>query len=121
MSDATYGQQLRAARKSRGLTIAQAATLSGVVQSQLSRLENDRGNPSIETLRRIAATFLITPWVTPEYVAGEAAGRRGGFLAGYVAACAALTAAIRDDCWWAVPQPTDALVAWEQGEKAGAS
>lgn len=42
------------ARKSAGLTQKQLAEKTGIAQSDISRLENGGGNPSIRTLQRLA-------------------------------------------------------------------
>ncbi len=44
-----------AARKNSGLTQKQLAEITGINQADISRLENGSGNPSLRTLRRLAA------------------------------------------------------------------
>lgn len=56
----TYGREfsladvILAARSASGLTQKQLAEKTGVSQADLSKIENGRGNPSYETLLRIA-------------------------------------------------------------------
>lgn len=47
------------ARKSRGLTIKQLESRSGVSASFISRIENDSGNPSVEIVRKLAEALGI--------------------------------------------------------------
>lgn len=47
-------ERLITARMEKGLSRAQLAEITGVKQSIISRIENATGNPSVETLRRIA-------------------------------------------------------------------
>lgn len=42
------------ARKSKGMTQKELATLSGITQGDISKLENGSANPSIKTLQRLA-------------------------------------------------------------------
>lgn len=41
-------------RKKKNITQKQLAELTGIAQADISRLENGNGNPSIDTLERIA-------------------------------------------------------------------
>lgn len=43
------------ARKRSGLTQRQLAEKTGIAQADISKLENGNGNPSLRTLRRLAA------------------------------------------------------------------
>lgn len=45
------------ARKNAGLTQTQLAEKIGIDQSDISRLENGEGNPSLRTLKRLAAAM----------------------------------------------------------------
>lgn len=47
-------ESLYIARNEQGLTQAELAQRCGIKQSNLSRIESGNGNPSLETLRRIA-------------------------------------------------------------------
>ena len=49
------GGLIRAARKEKGLTQQQLAEITGIQQADISRLENGTGNPSLRTLKRLAA------------------------------------------------------------------
>ena len=42
------------ARKSKGMTQKELASLSGITQGDISKLENGSANPSIKTLQRLA-------------------------------------------------------------------
>lgn len=55
----SFGQILHYARKSRGLTIKQLESRSGVSASFISRIENDTGNPSVEIVRKLAEALGI--------------------------------------------------------------
>lgn len=49
------GAQLRAARTARGLSQSDLAAITGIQQSEISRIERGLGNPTTETLSRLAA------------------------------------------------------------------
>lgn len=55
----SFGEILHHARKSRGLTIKQLESRSGVSASFISRIENDTGNPSVEIVRKLAEALGI--------------------------------------------------------------
>ena len=42
------------ARKSAGLTQKQLSEITGIAQSDISKMENGNGNPSLKTLQRLA-------------------------------------------------------------------
>lgn len=48
-----YGELIRAARSSRGMTQVELAEVSGLAQPNISAIENDRRIPSAETLHRL--------------------------------------------------------------------
>ena len=50
-------QSLVDARKTNGLTQKQLAEKTGITQSDISKLENGGANPSLRTLRRLAAAL----------------------------------------------------------------
>ena len=56
----TIIQALIDARKTAGLTQKQLAKKTGITQSDISKLENGDGNPSIKTLQRLAAGMGMT-------------------------------------------------------------
>jgi transcriptional regulator with XRE-family HTH domain len=66
------GQALRAARKSRGMTLTQVATAAQLSQPFLSQLELGRARPSMRSLHRIALALgttqqaLLAAAATPE-------------------------------------------------------
>ncbi|MEZ6129290.1 MAG: helix-turn-helix transcriptional regulator [Planctomycetaceae bacterium] len=45
---------LKAAREAKGMSLADVEELTGIGKSSLSLLENGKGNPTLETLKRIA-------------------------------------------------------------------
>ena|SRR5688572_5992651 len=51
MEGPTPGQLLRAARKRHGVSQKRLAIRAGTTQSVISRIENDRASPSVDTLR----------------------------------------------------------------------
>ena len=53
----SIGTRIRSIRTLRGLTSAELAQAAGVSRGLISQLELDRANPSIDTLRRIAAAL----------------------------------------------------------------
>lgn len=59
------GKQLAAARKARALSQPALATLTGVQQAEISRIERGLGNPTAGTLSRLASAldlrFLLVP------------------------------------------------------------
>ncbi len=63
------GQMIRRVRKEHGLTQQELADLSGMAQSDISRVEGPNGNPSIQILQRLAAALemkLSIEFVKPE-------------------------------------------------------
>ena len=48
------------ARKSIGLTQKQLSKRTGIAQSDISKLENCNGNPSLKTLKRLASAMDMT-------------------------------------------------------------
>lgn len=52
-------KMLIAARKRAGLNQQQLADLSGVGQSEISRIENGQGNPTLDTLARIVGPLHV--------------------------------------------------------------
>ncbi len=57
------------ARKAAGLTQKQLSDITGINQSDISKLETGNANPSLSTLRRLAAGMgkqLKIEFVTPE-------------------------------------------------------
>lgn len=54
-----FAKALKAHRTERRLTQEQLATLSGVIVSLLSRYENGRVSPSLETVEKIARALRV--------------------------------------------------------------
>jgi transcriptional regulator with XRE-family HTH domain len=93
-----YGTFVRAAREARGLTQHQLAVISGVLQSNISAIENGRRIPSADTLNRLVAACgfelaATTPGLTlycplpdddlrPGRVAGDPPDERPSLAAG---------------------------------------
>ena len=48
------------ARKGIGLTQKQLSKLTGIAQSDISKMENGNGNPSLKTLKRLASAMDMT-------------------------------------------------------------
>lgn len=59
MSD--VGKRIREIREARGLTLDALAAKCGIAKPNLSRLENDKVTPRLETLRAVAAGLGIHP------------------------------------------------------------
>lgn len=53
------GKKLRELRKANRLTLKQVAQKAGCTESYISQLENGNANPSIATLKKIAAVFNV--------------------------------------------------------------
>jgi transcriptional regulator with XRE-family HTH domain len=53
------GLKIRVVRKSKGFSLKQVAEGAGVSQSLISQIENDRVDPSLSTLRKIALTMGV--------------------------------------------------------------
>ncbi len=60
-------------REEKSLTQKQLAEATGITQADISRLENGTGNPSIRTLKRLAAGLGMTLKVefVPQATAGQ--------------------------------------------------
>ncbi len=59
-TDPILSQHLKARRKASGLTLFQVSERTGVSISFLSDIECGRADPSIETLRKIAACYGVS-------------------------------------------------------------
>ncbi len=55
--DIALGLQFQRARITRGLTQRQLAQMSGVPQPEISRIEQGAGNPTENTLKRLASAL----------------------------------------------------------------
>ncbi len=49
--------QILTARKHIGLTQVELASMSGIAQSEISRIERGEGNPTVETLSRVGRSL----------------------------------------------------------------
>jgi len=56
---ATLGQNLQSLRLSKGLSLSQLAANAGIAKSNLSRIEQGEGNPTIETIWRLAMQLNV--------------------------------------------------------------
>ncbi|WP_251978693.1 helix-turn-helix domain-containing protein [Salinicola avicenniae] len=67
----SLGQHLQGLRQERGLSLSQLAGRAGIAKSNLSRLEQGQGNPTLDTLWRLARELdtsfgsLVAPIATP--------------------------------------------------------
>jgi DNA-binding XRE family transcriptional regulator len=55
------GARIREIREARGLTLDALAARCGIAKPNLSRLENDKVTPKVETLRAVAAALNVHP------------------------------------------------------------
>ncbi|MEG3115984.1 helix-turn-helix domain-containing protein [Salinicola sp. 4072] len=55
----TLGRHLQALRQARGLSLSQLAGQAAIAKSNLSRLEQGNGNPTIDTLWRLARQLRV--------------------------------------------------------------
>ena len=58
-SPVRIGARIRMLREAKGFTLVDLAKKTGIAQPNLTRLEQDRVNPSIQTLRRVAAALGV--------------------------------------------------------------
>ncbi len=74
----SIGQNIKNARKSKGLSQKQLGELLGVSQAAIGQFENEKSTPKIETIKKIAVALDIpvSELVSSEFVAppGAAAG-----------------------------------------------
>lgn len=59
MEDLRLGQKIQNLRTDRGLSVRKLSTLAGITPSMLSQIENEQVNPSIQTLRSLAAALEV--------------------------------------------------------------
>lgn len=52
-----FARELSCARKERKITQTELAEVSGVDQAEISRIENGRANPTLDTVSRLAAAL----------------------------------------------------------------
>lgn len=58
---ASLGANLREARERLGLTQEQVAQRSGVHATEVSRIESDKRDPQVSTVRRLAKAVQVKP------------------------------------------------------------
>lgn len=59
LSLSTLGQHLQTLRRARGWSLSQLATAAGIAKSNLSRLEQGDGNPTLDTIWRLAVQLNV--------------------------------------------------------------
>ena len=71
LSLGTLGQHLQRLRQEQGLSLSQLAAAAGIAKSNLSRLEQGNGNPTLDTIWRLAVQLnvpfgtLVAPIAVP--------------------------------------------------------
>ncbi|MBA4247290.1 MAG: XRE family transcriptional regulator [Microbacterium sp.] len=70
---AALGMQVRTARRSLALTQPALAELTGLQQSEISRIENGLSNPTLETVLRLARALSMTLTLSPQAPVGVGA------------------------------------------------
>lgn len=55
-----YGQRLKEARKSKGLTLINVAMILNTTHATISRYENEKLEPSIETLKQLCKLYRVS-------------------------------------------------------------
>ncbi len=70
---AALGMQIRSARQSLDLTQPALAAMTGVQQSEISRIENGLSNPTLETVMRLARALSVSVTLSPQAAAGHVA------------------------------------------------
>lgn len=78
----TTGQRIKAARKKAGMTQADLAGKLNISYVNISQLEKDQRNPTIETLQRIAAALGVDVNLL---ISGQALEQRDQAMKDYVA------------------------------------
>ena len=58
--DVDMGNRLKELRKRRGLRLNAVAEMAGCSESMLSKIENNKGNPSLNLLHRIAEALGVS-------------------------------------------------------------
>jgi transcriptional regulator with XRE-family HTH domain len=80
------GREVRAHREARGLSLSAAADRAGMSKTSLATIESGSGNPSLETLRRVAAALDVpvgTLLVEDDPVVSRLTRRAGAEWASY--------------------------------------
>lgn len=72
----TLGQHLQRLRRDKGLSLSQLASAAGLAKSNLSRLEQGNGNPTLDTIWRLAMQLEV-PFGTLVAPIGEPLGEDG--------------------------------------------
>ena len=69
----TIGESIREARLKKGWTQKQLGDKCNMADSAIRRYESDRGNPTIETLKRIANALEVDPYSLMDFDTATAA------------------------------------------------
>lgn len=69
----TIGESIREARLKKGWTQKQLGDKCNMADSAIRRYESDRGNPTIETLKRIANALEVDPYSLMDFDMATAA------------------------------------------------
>jgi len=64
---AELGEQLHAARKAKALSQPALSAVTGVQQSEISRIEKGAGNPTVATLSKLADALDLKLSLTPQH------------------------------------------------------
>lgn len=64
-----FGTAVREARKKQGLSQLEVASTSGIDRAYVSELERGLGNPSVETMFRLAKAMKVSPVVLVQMIA----------------------------------------------------
>ncbi len=63
---ASLGAQLQAARKAKSLSQPALSAVTGVQQSEISRIESGAGNPTVATITKLANALDLKLALTPQ-------------------------------------------------------
>jgi transcriptional regulator with XRE-family HTH domain len=107
-----YGSVVRAARRQRGLTQADLSAISGIEQPNISAIENDRRQPSVDTLHRLLLScgFELVASAGPRVLAFPTRDDEPGDAVGPPAATPAISADDRVKMVVAVLDAAEAIV-----------
>ena len=66
----TLGQAIKLLRQRRGLTLKEVATLTGIAPANVSMIESDKRDPSIERVKALAEIFDV-PFIVLMFLASD--------------------------------------------------
>lgn len=64
---AQLGEQLQAARKAKALSQPALSAVTGIQQSEISRIESGAANPTVATIGKLADALDLTLSLTPQH------------------------------------------------------